>query len=77
MKMEDKTREGCTFYSLEKGEVCLYNGELYLKVDGAYKAVLLSHNNISISMNDIGDIVEMRGANVERVNAKIVIEQLD
>lgn len=75
MKMEDKTREGCTFYSLEKGEVCLYNGELYLKVDGAYKGVVLTHNNIS--MNDIGDIVEIRGANVERVNAKIVIEQLD
>jgi len=76
MKMEDKTREGCTFYSLKKGDVCLYNGDMYMKLDGGYTGVVLTHNTIS-STNNIGDIVELQGADVEKVNAKIIIEQFD
>ena len=76
MKMEDKTRERRTFYSLEKGDVCLYNGDIYMKLDGGYTGVMLTHNKIS--SNNIGDIVELKDAEyVEKVNAKIIIEQLN
>ena len=73
MKMEDNTRESRSFYSLGKGDICLHNGEAYIRID-ANHGVLLTKNHYSD--NEVGDIVDLKGTQVDKVNAKIVIESL-